>query len=86
FLEQASIAYYLDEYLLSFNYLKRASRYLFRNKIYGLFFIAQINMKMLGKFIVDNQRRLNIDTLTVELIKSEINDININEMIENISD
>ncbi|EGF34368.1 hypothetical protein AAULH_14536, partial [Lactobacillus helveticus MTCC 5463] len=28
----------------------------------------------------------NIDTLTVELIKSEINDININEMIENISD
>lgn len=85
-LEQATIAYYLDEFLLSFEYLKRASKSLFKNKSYSLFFIAQVNLKKLGKFIIDDRCILRIDDQTAKLIKSEVDNIDINEIIENISD
>ena len=84
-LEQATITYYLDEFILSFEYLKRASKSLFKNKSYSLFFIAQVNLKKLGKFIIDNRYIFRIDDQTAELIKSEVDNVDINEIIENIS-
>ena len=40
----------------------------------------------MGKFIIDDRYILRIDDQTAKLIKSEVDNIDINEIIENISD
>lgn len=81
-LQQASISYYLGDYLSTYNYLKRAGLALFREHAYGLYYVSQINRKWIGKIIVEIPYRLNIDMSIVELIREEISNININQMLD----
>ena len=80
-LQQASISYYLGDYLSTYNYLKRAGLALFRERSYGLYYISQVNRKWIRKIIIDSSYRLNVDTSVIELIREE-NDIDINQMLD----
>ncbi|OYS17301.1 hypothetical protein CBF56_07345 [Lactobacillus taiwanensis] len=80
-LQQASISYYLGDYLSTYNYLKRAGLALFRERAYGLYYISQVNRKWIRKIIIDSSYRLNVDTSVIELIREE-NDIDINQMLD----
>ncbi|QNQ82757.1 SIR2 family protein [Lactobacillus sp. PV012] len=54
YLLQAAISYYLRDYVICYEYLQQASKYLYKQHNYPFYLIAEINRKWVGQFILDN--------------------------------
>lgn len=88
YLLQASISYYLGEYITSYNYLRHASKYLYRQGLYSYYFISEVNRNYLGQYII-NQNKYSNNTTTNEIvqhIKNEISNINLDRTLKTLPD
>lgn len=84
YLEQAAISYILGEYVTSYNYLRQASRVLYRQGIYPYYFISEINRKHLGKYIIQNKDWLKVEERVISQIQNEIDTINLDRMLKGL--
>ena len=83
YLIQATISYYLGEYITSYEYLQQASKYLYKQHNYSFYLIAEINRKWVGQFILDNY--LGSPQIRSK-VKEEITNINFNRTLNSLPD
>lgn len=87
---QASISYYLEDYVAGFNYLKQASKYFYHNQLYVHYFISELNKKYLSQLIPDpNEKFDQLQNEILKQIKDEACRINLERTLKslpNVSD
>ena len=90
YLVQASISYYLRDYLASYRYLKQASKYFYRNQSYVYYFISETNKKYLSKIILNSTKYAGIKhDKILKQIKNETSGILLDRTLKslpNVSD
>ena len=85
YLVQASISYYLEDYIASYNYLKQASKYFYHNQLYVYYFISEVNKKYLSKLIPKPIKDSDTEkNKLLEKIKSETDGINLDRILRSL--
>lgn len=84
YLIQASISYYLGDYIASYNYLKQASRYSYHNQLYVYYFISETNKKYLGKLISSPNNSDMKQNELLKQIKNEADSINLERILKSL--
>lgn len=85
YLVQASISYYLEDYIASYNYLKQASKYFYHNQLYVYYFISEVNKKYLGKLIPKPIKDIDTEqNKLLEQIKNETDGINLDRILKSL--
>lgn len=87
YLVQASISYYLDEYITSYNYLKQASKLLYKHHMYAYYFVAEVNRKFVGQLAL-SQIYISDDYNEAQFnqVKDEIENIDLDRTLMSLPD
>lgn len=90
YLVQASISYYLRDYIASYRYLKQASKYFYHNQSYVYYFISETNRKYLSKIILNSPKHSDEEhDKLLKQIKNETDGIDLDRTLKslpNVSD
>lgn len=84
YLQQAAISYILGEYVNSYNYLKQATRALYRTGNYYYYFISEIDKKHLGNYIIKHKDLLKLEPEVISHIHNEISTINVDKILKSL--
>lgn len=85
YLIQASISYYLEDYVTGINYLKKASKYFYHSQLYVYYFISELNKKYLSQFIPNSGEQFNqTQNKIFKQLKDESNSINLDQTLRSL--
>lgn len=86
YMEQGYIQFILEDYHLSYNCYKNAKRIFYKCHEYVKFFVAEFNRYLLGKIIIRNGVFYGIAKSDVEIIRSEVESMNLNRIFNSLPD